>query len=220
MLVFLYIDRIIVLSELFKKQLLDIGYKGTVEILYNTSSIEIPSFVSKSTYNRRFVYLTNYIRSKGIVELVECFSTPDMQELKLDTFGDIYENDIYNYICDVKTRNVKICGPINHESIGNILTGYDALILPSWNEGQPVILLEALSIGLPVIVSDVGDVKNIVGEKYPFTFIPRDKKSMKEVIGEFDTYECKNIIAENLYKRYQEYYSNNLFAAKVISLFN
>ena len=39
----------------------------------------------------------------------------------------------------------------------------DAFVLPSWFEGMPNVLLEALAIGLPAIVSDIPSHRQIVG---------------------------------------------------------
>src|SRR5207249_11127907 len=39
----------------------------------------------------------------------------------------------------------------------------DMLVLPSWSEGMPNVLLEALAIGLPCVVSDIPAHRNIIG---------------------------------------------------------
>jgi glycosyltransferase involved in cell wall biosynthesis len=50
----------------------------------------------------------------------------------------------------------------NAESIANHMNQSDALILPSFFEGQPVVVLEAIACGLPVIVSSVGALPDLI----------------------------------------------------------
>jgi glycosyltransferase involved in cell wall biosynthesis len=45
------------------------------------------------------------------------------------------------------------------DDIGNLLGGADVFALPSLAEGLPLALLEAMSAGLPIVASDVGDVR-------------------------------------------------------------
>jgi len=48
--------------------------------------------------------------------------------------------------------------------VGNILNALDIYVQPSLSEGLPVSLLEAMSIGIPVIATDVGGVAEILGK--------------------------------------------------------
>ena len=46
------------------------------------------------------------------------------------------------------------------------MRGIDALIIPSRNEGLPLVLLEALATGVPVIASRVGGIPEVLDESY------------------------------------------------------
>ncbi|MFB6158865.1 MAG: glycosyltransferase, partial [Candidatus Nanohalobium sp.] len=57
----------------------------------------------------------------------------------------------------------------------------DLFCLPSWNEGLPLSMLEALSTGLPILVSDVADNRQIVQEsKAGRTVRPKDVEDLEE----------------------------------------
>jgi glycosyltransferase involved in cell wall biosynthesis len=59
----------------------------------------------------------------------------------------------------------------------------DIFILPSYHEGLPLVLLEAMSVGLPVIASDVGGVPDVVDhEVNGFLVPPKDVNSLARII--------------------------------------
>jgi glycosyltransferase involved in cell wall biosynthesis len=51
------------------------------------------------------------------------------------------------------------------DDIPSLLNATDLLLLPSAYEGAPLTILEALSVGVPVVASDVGAVKEYVNER-------------------------------------------------------
>jgi len=63
------------------------------------------------------------------------------------------------------TRNIFIIDEV--EDPFSVLNGIDVLVSTSKSEGFPNILLEAMACGTPVVATDVGDTKQIVGELCP-----------------------------------------------------
>ena len=52
----------------------------------------------------------------------------------------------------------EILGPVDHKDIPEIISESSALILPSYWEGMPTVILEAMASGVPTISTKVGDV--------------------------------------------------------------
>ena len=50
-----------------------------------------------------------------------------------------------------------------HEDVVRYLSAADVLVLPSYGEGLPTVIVEAGSLGVPVIASDVGGVPELLG---------------------------------------------------------
>ena len=48
---------------------------------------------------------------------------------------------------------------------GRYLAAFDALLMTSWTEGTPIVLLEAMSAGVPVVTTAVGGVPDVVSER-------------------------------------------------------
>ncbi len=53
----------------------------------------------------------------------------------------------------------------DQEKIEEIYRKSIVYILPSYNEGMPMSILEAMSYGLPIISTDVGSIPSVVNEK-------------------------------------------------------
>lgn len=65
------------------------------------------------------------------------------------------ENDMKKYIIDKEIRNVIFAGFVENNSLPEFYSSADYYIMTSEYEGQPLTLLEAMSSGLPCIVSDI-----------------------------------------------------------------
>ncbi|WP_047302418.1 glycosyltransferase [Pseudomonas fluorescens] len=74
------------------------------------------------------------------------------------------------YISTLKTiiqedKRIRFLGTFPHEEIGNILHSLDVLVIPStWRENAPLVLLNALACGTPVIASDVTGITEYLSE--------------------------------------------------------
>lgn len=132
--------------------------------------IEIPAGIEKEWIRqtepnvnkiRQFVYLGRYERRKGIEELnkalvkvseqkqaFEChFIGPFTEEQKLKLPGIYYHGSI-----------------TDNERIRALLDQADFLVCPSWSEGMPNVILEAMSRACAIIATNVGATSIMVGE--------------------------------------------------------
>lgn len=90
-------------------------------------------------------------------------------EIKLDLWGPM-ENTEYWSTCQHQIQlcppNVKVHyrGEIEHEKLHGLLQGYDLMLLPTLGENFGHSIIEALSAGLPVIISNRTPWKNLMAE--------------------------------------------------------
>jgi glycosyltransferase involved in cell wall biosynthesis len=135
--------------------------------------IELPSGVESNSLSNeikpvgqilRFLFLGRYERRKGIEELNDAISTIVSKEQKQKTefhfIGPIpqekhLQNKAVIYHGEIRDK-VKLTAAIKN---------CDVLICPSWSEGMPNVILEAMANGLTVIATDVGAVNVLVNDK-------------------------------------------------------
>jgi glycosyltransferase involved in cell wall biosynthesis len=63
-----------------------------------------------------------------------------------------------------------------------LLRAFDAVVLSSWTEGTPMILLEAISAGVPVVSTAVGGIPDVVGDREALLVPPGDPPLLAEAI--------------------------------------
>ncbi|GEM_PF-456970 len=210
---------VVVLSSKFGDDLHKIKKSINIDVVPNTSMIEMRNRTVKS-YSRNFICVSNIIETKGLYDLVLAFSNYKFMDFNLKIVGRVYEPVFYQKLQKVKSSNVIFITHIDREALTNLMLESDCLILPSWNEGQPLVILEAMSVGLPVIASAVGDIPDMLDSGYPFLFQPHHVEMLKYKIFEFDRFEPKSVIENKLLLTYRTKYSNQLFRENIINLFS
>lgn len=77
-------------------------------------------------------------------------------------------------------RCIKYEGWVNDEQKHKLLSICDVLILPSYNEGLPISILEAMSYGLAIITSNVGGIPEVVkDDENGYLIAPGDTAQLK-----------------------------------------
>lgn len=148
-------------------------------ILYNAASERFRHFEESLRITLRKKYkLTN---AKKIVAFAGALRSVKNAEILPDIFNLIQINSPYTIefwiIGDGKLRGVierklsqmpnvycKLWGNQPVDMMPSMLNCVDVLVLPSRNEGLPLIIVEAIQCGANVVASDVGGIKEVVGD--------------------------------------------------------
>lgn len=111
----------------------------------------------------RFVFVGWLVREKGIPQLLEAVTTLRKEyQFELHLVGD---GTLFDYCSRYKASNnldstLYLHGWQKKHEVIDILKNSDVFVLPSEAEGFPNALLEAVSLGLPAICTDVGGVSD------------------------------------------------------------
>ncbi len=78
--------------------------------------------------------------------------------------------------------SLEVLGPRNHDAVPALLNESSGLILPSYWEGMPTVVLEAMASGVPVISTRVGDVPQLLEHGKTGFLIDRSVSSFREAV--------------------------------------
>jgi glycosyltransferase involved in cell wall biosynthesis len=100
--------------------------------------------------------VARFVPEKGLHDLIDAFKEIDTN-YDLVIAGDADHEDDYSRSLKQQAHNagVKLTGYITGDSLSQIYSHAKLFVLPSYHEGLPIALLEALSYGLNVLVSDI-----------------------------------------------------------------
>lgn len=170
--VYIFSDNIIYVSEQTRKSFCHKGYviiNGTdTERYRNDRYIRIKARNELNIGNSFVIlFLGRIAQNKGIFELIDAIKIINRNkkyDLKLLVVGPIASNDkkkYFEYINEKDLENhIFTVGP--HKDVHKFYCLSDIFILPSHQEGLPLSMLEAMSVGLPCIVSRVGGVSEVI----------------------------------------------------------
>jgi len=105
-------------------------------------------------------------------------------------------------------KNMRYLGPIRgKEKIAEMYQAADIYVLPSYREGLPLTLFEAMASGLPIVASPVNGIPFEVKEPENGFLVPYgDTKAMEEkILNLLDNKKLAEEISKNNFKKAQEY---------------
>jgi len=125
---------------------------------------------------------------KGIGELLEAFASLASRRpnLRLAYIGDGPGGE------HLRARSkhlaledrVILIGACSSHKVAQWLAAANVLALPSYNEGYPNVVIEALSCGRPVIATNVGGILELVNKTSGILIAPRDTRALAGAIHE------------------------------------
>jgi glycosyltransferase involved in cell wall biosynthesis len=218
----LFVDEFILLS---KRQKTDFPIECNSSILYNTIELEILEQKITNNSNDYILYIGNYIEEKGIFDLilaVKKYNNENNNKLKLICHGNVVNDIFYKLIKEeVKDEDYIILnGPIYNEQKMSLIKNAKFTILPSYNEGVPLTLLESISVGTPMIITNVGYVKEVLGDNYPLYCKAKDINSIISCFNSFEKIDNKLEFKSYLFQIYKNNFSHKFHQDQLLKIFN
>lgn len=162
------VDRLIVLSESWKEWFISTGIdEKSITILHNIAPEPetIPPAQSDDG-KTHFLFLGEIGKRKGVFDIIRAISAHRNEaegRMELKIGGNRNEEELISAIRSNSLEDiVSFEGWVSGEKKVRLLNWADVYILPSFNEGLPISILEAMSYGCPIISTPVGGIPEVV----------------------------------------------------------
>lgn len=125
-------------------------------------------------------------RRKGLYELLDAFAQAGFgKKIKLILCGDGSQKEsLKKYAVEKNINNSVIMpGMIDPEEMNRWMQASDVFVLPSYSEGMPNVVMEAMACGIPVVATAVGGLPEAVGNCRAAILVPpKNIAALKEAL--------------------------------------
>lgn len=153
--------RAIELFSLDEKKIKVVGIGYNEKLFYNKKEKKDENII-------KLMYAGKIAKKKGVMSLIKAFGILKnnfvIKDVELDLVGGAGDDLEYNEIVTEANMigDIHFIGKVSQEKLVDIYNSHDVFILPSFNEGIPMVVIEALSCGMKVVSSDLPGLKSFV----------------------------------------------------------
>ncbi len=223
-------DKIFVLASSFKNQLINLGIDEK-KIFITTTVVDETKIIKNRFINNdpkiKFLFLGRISKLKGINEFTDAIiilfeKHQELQKkIEFNFIGHEDKKGYINYLKNklhkyIESKNVIFWGRVEGNEKYMHYHQNDIFVFPSWSEGCPNSVLEALASGLFIISTNVGALQDIIKEHFNGCFVQKNNsfdiyKKLLYTISNIDSLRKKRFLIQ------QE--ALNQFSSKTILAF-
>ncbi len=119
----------------------------------------------------RFIFAGKLSEKKGVMSIIRALShLPETEKFELALAGGYGNQKEYDEICclaEVSPCKVTFLGKLTHAQLAKELNSSDVFVLPSFFEGLPLVLIEAMACGLRTVCTDLPGIQPWLSKAIP-----------------------------------------------------
>lgn len=216
-------EMVTAVSEPVKKELIDYYGSNNITVTYN--GVDENKFfpISENEKKNYLLYVGRLSYGKGLFDLIDAAENFKNKDIKFFLVGNgELKGKLKKIIAKKGLEEVIILkGQFKNEDLVEIYQKAMAFVFPSHYEGFPTVVLEAMSSGLPVILSDINAHKSILNDSEGLFF---QKGSSEDLTSQIrlimNNPELKKTLGSNSRKKVISKYTWENISKKYISIFN
>lgn len=188
--------KISLLTEFHKSKLISLGvYESNIKIIPNP--IKFKKNISK-TWSKELIYAGRISEEKGLRELINTFESSGIKDYTLKIIGD---GPLFKKLQGNRYQNTKLLGRLDNETtLKHIRNSSIVVTTTKLYEGQPTILSEASSLGIPSIFPITGGIEEFFPKNYEYSFVQFDYENLAEKIKLLISSENKDEVGARNYE--------------------
>jgi glycosyltransferase involved in cell wall biosynthesis len=183
-------DGVLVLSREEQRQIADFRPATRVLVVKNPYERKVfPALAERDRGGRAptLLFVGRLLEQKGILDLVDAMpAVLGRAPCRLVIVGDgELERALRDRIRQLGlTTSVTLAGYLEGEELLRAYAAADVFVLPSWSEGFPTVLAEAMDAGLPIVTTRVqGAVDHLVEGEHALFVEPRDIEGLSSTLA-------------------------------------
>lgn len=217
-------DCVIVLDKRSLTVLNELGYINVVSIP-NPVSPQVLSIVSSNQLERvprTIIFCGHVVKTKGVFELLDACS--NIQNIRLKMVGHVVEDmrlaiNEYAHLPSC----LEMVGELPYEEVIKEMLKSDLMVLPSYTEGFPNVILEGMATGCAIVATEVGAIPQMLEEEnkeqYGIIIKPQDVKCLEQaIVFLLNNPDEKEAMRRRAQKRVQERYGMDSVWKEIRSL--
>lgn len=217
-------DKILVLGyvwEKFMKKL--IKNKSKIEVVYN--AVYVPNVNNYNTYAEEIMFLGVLIERKGIDDLLQALLNIKDKlpfKIKVKLYGADKNGNIKKKISLYGLESfVEYYGWLTEKNRSQCFSKAMLNILPSYNEGLPMTILETMSYGIPNIATNIAAIPEAIRNGEDGILVePGDVDALGEaILSLVNDKEARNKFSQNSYYRVKSEFDIKLHLNKLYKLY-
>lgn len=205
-------DMVLALSEDWKNNFEQTIGITNCKVLNNgiNNEVFIKAACDVEAHKNEFAVLGRLGERKGTYDLIEAvkIAVKTNPEIKIYLAGD-GEIDKVKEIVSTNNleKNIEVVGWVDFDRKFEILSNSSTLVLPSYNEGLPMAILEGMAAGKAIISTTVGSIPEVVGEENGILIEAGDVNALAEALIKCstDVQMLENMKKNNIEKIKEEY---------------
>ena len=219
-------DKVIALSEDWKAKFIKSFNLKNCVVVENGINVETYkcSRICNAQTDKSFLCLGRLGKRKGSYDIVDAVSIAAKRDPSIKVFlaGDGEIQEIKDKVNSSQLKsNVYVVGWVDMDEKLSLLSKVSTVLLPSYNEGLPMSILEGMASGKAIISTTVGAIPEVIKEENGVLINPGDISGLADAL----TLLCGNRIliqrySENNIKLIEERFSTKIMHKSIMQIYN
>lgn len=176
-------------SQALGNELINAGIRGEkICVNYNGVNPDVFFPISEKPGKKRLVFVGSLIPTKGVNELIAAFINISQQDddIELDILGSgpLHDKLLQQAKDNDLTNRLRVQGSLPLNDVASYVRNANLLVLPSYREGVPNVVLESFASDTPVVATKVGGIPEVVTAETGILIEPQSEKQLETAIVE------------------------------------